>query len=172
MFDPHDFVADSLSLVTCFQTIEHVDHPLRLCQAAFHLLRPGGALLVIGHNRRSLSARVLGRRSPIFDIEHLQLFSPRSLLNLLEAAGYRDVRVTRVINRYPLSYWARLFPMPFRIKSRLIRLLENRNWQLRCRCRLEISPPSGTNLDARIQRIRRQARGRRNVGFRLWSRKS
>jgi SAM-dependent methyltransferase len=124
LFDPGDFVADSLSLVTCFQTIEHVDRPLRLCQAAFHLLRPGGALFVIGHNRRSLSARVLGRWSPIFDIEHLQLFSPRSLSNLLEAAGYRDVRVTTVVNRYPLSYWARLFPMPARIKSGLIRLLE------------------------------------------------
>jgi SAM-dependent methyltransferase len=124
MFDPGDFVADSLSLVSCFQTIEHVDNPLRLCQAAFQLLRPGGALFLIGHNRRSVSARVLGRWSPIFDIEHLQLFSPRSLSNLLLAAGYQDVRVTTVVNRYPLSYWARLFPMPAGIKSRWIQLLE------------------------------------------------
>jgi SAM-dependent methyltransferase len=124
MFDPGDFVAGSLSLVTCFQTIEHVDDPLALCRAAWQLLRPGGALLVIGHNRRSLSAHVLGHWSPIFDIEHLQLFSPRSLSNLLKAAGYRDVKVTTVVNRYPLSYWARLFPMPVGIKSRFIRLLE------------------------------------------------
>jgi SAM-dependent methyltransferase len=124
MFDRRDFVPESLSLVTCFQTIEHVERPLSLCQETFHLLRPGGALFLIGHNRRSFSARLLGRKSPIFDIEHLQLFSPRSLSSLLEAAGYRDVQVTTIVNRYPLSYWARLFPMPAAIKARFIRLLE------------------------------------------------
>lgn len=124
MFDPGDFVPNSLSLVTCFQTIEHVDGPLRLCQDALRLLRPGGALFVIGHNRRSMSARVLGRKSPIFDIEHLQLFSPHSLASLLQAAGYRDVQVTTVVNRYPVSYWARLFPMPASIKSRLMPILD------------------------------------------------
>ena len=54
---------------------------------AFRILKPGGAIFLIGHNRRrSLSARLLGRRSPIFDIEHLQLFSPRSLRQLLISA--------------------------------------------------------------------------------------
>jgi SAM-dependent methyltransferase len=124
MFDPGDFFAGSLSLVTCFQTIEHVDDPLGLCRAAFGLLRPGGAFFVIGHNRRALSARVLGHWSPIYDIEHLQLFSPRSLSNLLTTAGYHDVQLTTVVNRYPMSYWARLFPLPAGIKSRLLELLE------------------------------------------------
>ena len=124
MFEARDFAEGSLSLVTCFQTIEHIESPLRLCQDAWRLLRPGGALFVIGHNRRALSAWVLGRRSPIFDIEHLQLFSPRSLSTLLESTGFREVRVWTVVNRYPLSYWTRLFPMPSLVKARLSRLLE------------------------------------------------
>jgi SAM-dependent methyltransferase len=125
MFDARDFAPQSLCLVTCFQTIEHLESPLSFCKEAWNLLRPGGALFLIGHNRRALSARVLGRRSPIFDIEHLQLFSPRSLAALLDAAGYRRVRISTVVNRYPLSYWARLFPMPGSIKQRLGRLLES-----------------------------------------------
>jgi SAM-dependent methyltransferase len=124
MFDEREFEPQSLSLVTCFQTIEHLGSPLPFCEAAFRLLRPDGALFLIGHNRRSLSARLLGRNSPIFDIEHLQLFSPRSLAALLAAAGFRDVRVSTVINRYPLTYWGRLFPMPGALKPRVGRLLE------------------------------------------------
>jgi SAM-dependent methyltransferase len=124
MFDADDFPPGSLSLVTCFQTIEHLGDPLEFCRDVSRLLRPGGALLLVGHNRRALSARVLGRRSPIFDIEHLQLFSPHSLTALLSGAGYRNIRCSTVWNRYPLYYWARLFPFPAWFKSRCIRLLE------------------------------------------------
>jgi 2-polyprenyl-3-methyl-5-hydroxy-6-metoxy-1,4-benzoquinol methylase len=137
MFDAGDFAPASLSLVTCFQTIEHLNDPLQFCRGALRLLRPGGALVLVGHNRRALSARVLGRRSPIFDIEHLQLFSPRSLAALLTAAGYRGVTCSTVINRYPLYYWARLFPFPAWIKSPLVRFLERggiRNLKLRIAC--------------------------------------
>jgi len=106
----------SLTLVTCFQTIEHLFEPLAVCVEALRLLRPGGALLLVGHNRGALSARVLGRRSPIYDIEHVQLFSPRSARLLLERAGCVDVTVRPIVNTYPLSYWARLAPIPRRTK--------------------------------------------------------
>ena len=74
------------------------------------MLKPGGALFLIGHNRRAFSAKVLGRKSPIFDIEHLQLFSPVSVRHLLERAGFSRVEVRPVFNRYPLRYRA---PLPF-----------------------------------------------------------
>ena len=77
---------------TCFQTIEHVPDPLaEMCreEARGGCLRPGGALFLVGHNRRALSAKILGRKSPIFDIEHLQIFSPAGLENLLKAAGFK-----------------------------------------------------------------------------------
>ena len=52
MFDADDFPPGSLSLVTCFQTIEHLGDPLKFCKDVARLLRPGGALLLVGHNRR------------------------------------------------------------------------------------------------------------------------
>jgi SAM-dependent methyltransferase len=116
-FRPSDFEPGSFSLITCFQTLEHVYDPLALCQSTFDLLHPGGALFLVCHDRRALSARLLGTRSPIFDIEHLQLFSRRSLAYALRQAGYAGVTTHTVVNRYPLSYWMKLLPLPARAKA-------------------------------------------------------
>lgn len=124
MFTQGLFPEGRFSLITCFQTIEHVPQPRQLCQEAARLLKPGGALCLIAHNRRSISCRVLGRKSPIFDIEHLQLFSPQSLRALFAGAGLTKVVVKPLFNRYPLSYWTKLFPFPRTLKTNLIRGLE------------------------------------------------
>jgi len=117
LFDPEAFEASRFRLVTAFQTLEHVADPLGLCLGANRLLRTGGALIVVCHNRKAPANRLLGRRSPIFDVEHLQLFCPDSLRRLLERAGFRHIRLRAVTNRYPLGYWARLFPLPGPLKG-------------------------------------------------------
>lgn len=116
-FRREDFEPGRFRLVTSFQTLEHLSEPLAMCRGAYDLLTPGGALYVVTHNRRALPNRVLGRRSPIFDIEHLQLFSPDSLRVLLERAGFTDVEVRPIVNRYPVHYWAKLLPVPARVRS-------------------------------------------------------
>jgi SAM-dependent methyltransferase len=124
-FRSADFTPGSLSLVTCFQTIEHVYDPLALCKEAFGLLRPGGAMFMVCHNRRAFLARAMGLKSPIFDVEHLQLFSPESVRALLTRAGFSRVDVHTVVNRYPIDYWARLSPIPGSLKPRALALLRS-----------------------------------------------
>ncbi|MGB7589458.1 MAG: class I SAM-dependent methyltransferase, partial [Solirubrobacterales bacterium] len=124
VFRPDIRQPGSLSLVTCFQTIEHVPDPAALVRDAAALLRPGGVLALVCHNRRAPVNRLLGMRSPIVDIEHMQLFSPRSVEELLHRAGLRDVTRHRIRNRYPLRYWARLLPLPERSQALLASGLE------------------------------------------------
>jgi SAM-dependent methyltransferase len=114
----------SLSLVTCFQTIEHVPDPAELVRDAVALLKPGGILALVCHDRRAPVNRVLGLRSPIIDIEHMQLFSPRSVDELLTRAGLREVGHRPIRNRYPVRYWARLTPLPERLQAAVDGALE------------------------------------------------
>jgi SAM-dependent methyltransferase len=124
LFVPGILPANRFSLVTCFQTIEHLPDPLSAVREAWRILKPGGAFFVVGHNWRSLSAKLLGRRNPMFDIEHLQLFSRTSLSRLMSRAGFGGVQVRTLLNVYPISYWARPLPMPERLKRRLTEILK------------------------------------------------
>lgn len=124
IFCQNAFAAESLSLATCFQTLEHLHDPLVMIREVWRLLKPGGAVFFICHNRRAISTRLLGNKSPIFDIEHLQLFSPSSARFLLEQNGFGDVQVVSLVNRYPLRYWLRLMPLPLRVKRAMISFLD------------------------------------------------
>ncbi len=116
LFNPGDFKTGSVSLITCFQTLEHLNDPAAMCRAAHRILKKGGAVFFICHNRSSVSARLLGMKSPIFDIEHLQLFSRKSIEYLLRECGFSEVKTRPVYNSYPLHYWIRLLPLPAAVK--------------------------------------------------------
>ena len=112
IFEHGLFGQETLDLVTCFQTIEHVPDPGALVREAFSILRPGGSLAIVCHDRKSMVNRLLGRKSPIFDIEHLQLLTRSGVEKLLTCAGFRNVDVGPIRNRYPARYWLRLAPLP------------------------------------------------------------
>ncbi len=118
-FKPEMFASESFNLISCFQTLEHLDNPQKLFKAVHGLLRPGGCFFIVAHNYTSFSAKVLRGKSPIFDIEHLQLLSPASASTLYKNSGFTDVRIIHLFNRYPLSYWLRLAPFGEKFKKRV-----------------------------------------------------
>jgi 2-polyprenyl-3-methyl-5-hydroxy-6-metoxy-1,4-benzoquinol methylase len=120
MFDGNRFAENSFDLVTCFQTIEHVYEPRTLLQDIYRILKPGGKAFLVAHNLDGLSAKILGAKSPIFDIEHVQLFNPQSARFLLENTGFREIEIFPIQNSYPLTYWLKLFPLPAALKTRLL----------------------------------------------------
>jgi SAM-dependent methyltransferase len=118
-FEPSALPASHFSLVVANQTIEHVAEPLALLASVRALLKPGGLLMMVSHDYRHPLMRLLGRRAPIIDIEHLQVFSRASLAFALERAGFAGVRIAPFANRYPLHYWVRLSPLPRLLKRPL-----------------------------------------------------
>jgi SAM-dependent methyltransferase len=117
VFVETDFAPESFDLICCFQTLEHVADPRALVRSCTRLLRPGGALALVTHDYAAPLNRLLGRRSPIIDIEHLQLFCRASLQRLLRDAGVPPQTLSPLVNRYPLRYWLRLTPLPARLKG-------------------------------------------------------
>ena len=122
VFEEQNFAPESFDLICCFMTMEHVLDPKIIASACFGLLRPGGALVTVTHDYRGRVNRLLGRRSPIIDIEHMQLFSERSIRYLFEATGFEKVAAGGFRNRYSFRYWWRLAPTPKVIKRGVARL--------------------------------------------------
>jgi len=122
-FNKEFYGEKKFDLVSCFQTFEHVSNPLQLTKDAHSLLKKDGRFFVVTHNFRGNVNKILGAKSPIYDIEHLQLFSPKSLHHIFEIAGFRDVKIFPLINTYPLFYWVKLFPgIP--LKKQMIDLIK------------------------------------------------
>ena len=138
LFRAGDYQPNSHNLVTCFQTIEHLWDPAPVLKSIHGLLRPGGAVYLVCHNRRSMSARLLGLKSPIFDIEHMQLFSPDSARHLLQRNGFTNVEVWPILNRYPVHYWLKLLPLGSRVKPHVINVA--RRWPM---SRVSVPLPAG-----------------------------
>jgi 2-polyprenyl-3-methyl-5-hydroxy-6-metoxy-1,4-benzoquinol methylase len=86
--------------IVMFDVLEHVVAPLPFLAAVRARLRPGGRVLVMTPNIRSLLARVSGRRwVSLKPPEHVRYYSPRSVRSLLHAAEF-DVVTVRPAGQY------------------------------------------------------------------------
>jgi SAM-dependent methyltransferase len=117
------FTRDSFDAVCLFQVLDHISSPIQLLEECLAVLRPGGHVLALNHNVSAWSARILGERSPIVDIEHTYLYSPTTMRAIFAKAGFVDPHVRSVRNTYSLAYLAQLVPLPNAIKARLLRSL-------------------------------------------------
>jgi len=92
-------------------------------QACRRALRPGGIVFWIHHDAGAWTNRLLAEASPIIDVEHVYLFDRRTMARMLGKNGFEVLRVFPVRNRYPLSYWLSLAPLPSGLKQHLIAML-------------------------------------------------
>ena len=84
-----DLGGERFDAVVMIDVIEHVYNPAHLLREAYKVLAPGGALLVMTPNVRSLGARVLRSDWEAYAPgDHLWLFDCATLPTLCEQAGY------------------------------------------------------------------------------------
>ncbi|WIH82893.1 class I SAM-dependent methyltransferase [Brachyspira pilosicoli] len=119
-FNPENFDNKKFYLITCFQFIKHIEN---LFDDIYKSLNQNGALFIVCHSYNSFVNKILGIKIPIYDIEHLQIFSKKSVKKIFELSGFKNIEVFSISNNYTLSYWVKLFPFPGKIKKALLKFL-------------------------------------------------
>lgn len=112
-----NFPKESFDVICCFHTLDHIVDINMFLKEVRNLLKKNGKIFFVVHNTDGLSVKLFGQKSPIFDIEHIYLFNPKSLENIFKKNGFNNLKVFNVKNTYPLNYWIKLFPMPNLLKS-------------------------------------------------------
>src|SRR5919201_3119020 len=93
--DEAGFAPESFDAVGLLSVLEHTNEPRRMLGDVARVLRPGGAVYVVVPNIESLACRVLHERARTFDgRNHLVYFSPSTLTDALDRAGFDAVHVT------------------------------------------------------------------------------
>ncbi len=76
------------SLITLFDVIEHIPHPVEFLSLLHKKMAPGGSILFVTPNVDTLSFKILKEKWPHFVQEHLLLYSPKSIDRLLKETGF------------------------------------------------------------------------------------
>lgn len=117
IFRAGQFPKNHFDLVSTFHTLDHIVDVSLFMEEVFFLLKKGGVFLAVVHDTEGLSVKLLGERSPIFDIEHIFLFNRETLRKLCEKFGFWVIDVVEVQNKYPLSYWLKMLGVPEKLVS-------------------------------------------------------
>jgi SAM-dependent methyltransferase len=108
---------DAFQMGVMFHTLDHLQDPIQTLKDCLSALEPGGTFLVAVHNERSFSARLLGKRSPIIDVEHTYLFSFKTGIEIFEKSGFVNVCAGTYNNHYSLAYIFQLLPISRKLRK-------------------------------------------------------
>ena len=110
MFDENMFRSEQFDVITFFQTFDHVTEPNKFLKNCFNILKSKGFILAINHNVGSFSAKILGERSPIFDIGHAYLYDFKTMKKIFENNGFKVLDIFSVKNVMNLERLIHLLP--------------------------------------------------------------
>ena len=111
---------NSFEVGAMFHTLDHLSDPVTTLKDCLRALEPGGVFVVAIHNERSWSARLMGERSPIIDVEHTHLYTLKSGEALFRKIGFTDVRSGAYYNHYSLAYILHLIPISRTFRKRIL----------------------------------------------------
>jgi SAM-dependent methyltransferase len=100
-----DLAQMHFDVVTLMGVIEHVIDPMKLLDRAVKFLSPGGWIMLQTPNSASCLARLMrGLWPPYAPIEHIHLFSRKSLETALKRLGFQSVTFKSHVKTLPIVY--------------------------------------------------------------------
>jgi len=106
----------SIGLAVMVHVLDHILDPIASLERILQKLKPGGVLLIVTHNEKSLLRTVMSKRWPPFCLQHPEIYNPESMKRMVTRAGYSSVEVERSKNYFPLAFIARQAAFTFGLK--------------------------------------------------------
>jgi len=105
-FEECRFPEESFDLIVMNHVIEHVVDPVALLSRCAHLLREGGALLMVTPNGAGVGHALFGSSwRGLEPPRHLQIFSPRALASALARGGLEAVSLRTTSVNAEAFFW-------------------------------------------------------------------
>jgi len=82
------------NVIVAFEVIEHLFSPKNFLEQIFHLLKPGGIVILSCPNGKGFDIQILHEKSDTIDHEHLNYFNPFSISTLLNSCGFRILEIS------------------------------------------------------------------------------
>lgn len=117
---PNQFI-EKFDLLLIFQTLDHISDPNRFLSICHSLLKKNGLILAFNHNVDSLQHKILKEKSPIIDIEHTFLYSPKTIKAIFEKNHFTPIKVYNPANFVSIKHLVKLFPFPNWLKLLLLK---------------------------------------------------
>ena len=97
----------SVGLAVMIHVLDHLLEPLAILHQIRRKMTPGGMVMIVTHNERSLLRKLMGVKFPPFCLQHPELYNRRTISALLKRAGFDSVEVGRSKNYFPLAFMIR-----------------------------------------------------------------
>lgn len=111
IYKPELLNEKTFDTICSFHVWDHLTHPDETLKSLVEKLNTNGCVLFVCHDVEALSAKILKDHSPIFDIEHIYLFSQKTIRNLFKSAGLKILETGSLRNNYPIRYWLKMLPI-------------------------------------------------------------
>jgi len=118
---PALFDKESFDFIFFFQTFDHIPEPNKFLKECNQLLKTNGHILAFNHNVDSFSSKLLGEKSPIIDIEHAFLYSPKTIKTIFKKNGFTINKVYSPKNTLSIKHLFWLLPIPKNIKQKIVK---------------------------------------------------
>jgi 2-polyprenyl-3-methyl-5-hydroxy-6-metoxy-1,4-benzoquinol methylase len=90
-FEEVQLPGNYFDVVTLWQVLEHIPHPLEILKKAHRILKPGGLIVASTPNLEGIPSRFLRRRWWNIRRIHINQFSTKTLMDILQNAGFENV---------------------------------------------------------------------------------
>jgi Zn-finger protein len=105
--DTHFSESHRPNLIVGVHVYDHLLDPLGELKILFNSSASKSAIAIVVHNEKSVLRKLLNSKWPPFCLQHPQLYSRKTLKDLLERAGWQNITFKSTVNWFSLDYFVK-----------------------------------------------------------------